>query len=297
MELKRVLVGVDFSDASTAVIRWVGRHLAADAELVLLHALDVPAPPSFLRRLLPEREAVETDLRTAAEQRMNDLTMSLDRAAVTAHVRTGSAPQLLADAARDFAADLIVVGEHGPRRGVRGLLGSTAERLLSISPVPVLVARELPAAAPASILAPLDASPVDAHVLAWSRLLHDAFGTTVTACHAVDIMELYGRVRTISAAAGLKELEARLRTDARAWVRDRLSEAGLAAEEANVEVRMGDPRYTIPAMADGAGADLIVMGGRGAGAVARAVIGSVTSAILSSTSFPVLVVVGDDTRA
>jgi nucleotide-binding universal stress UspA family protein len=297
MELKRVVVGVDFSDASLAVVRWVAQHLVPAGELVLVHALDVPQLPAFLRRVLPAPEDVESELQAAAEQRMEELGASLHGPDVTSRIRVGSPPQVLADTARDCNANLLVVGEHGRRRGVRGLLGTTAERLLNVAPVPVLIARELPNGPPTSILAPLDASAVDARVLQWARLLQETFGTHVTACHAVDLMELYSRVRTISAAARMKELESKVRTDARRWVRDRLEEAGLPADEAYAEVRMGDPRHTIPAMADAAGADLVVMGGRGAGAVSRAVVGSVTSAILGSTSFAVLVVLGDDAAA
>jgi nucleotide-binding universal stress UspA family protein len=294
MELNRVLVGVDFSDASLAVVRWVAQHLVPAGELVLVHALDIPQLPAFLRLVLPPAEDVETELRAAAQRRMAELISSLDRPGLSSQVRAGSPAHVLADAARECGADLLVVGEHGRRRGVRGLLGTTAERLLNVAPVPVLIARELPNGPPTSVLAPLDASDIDAHVLQWARLLQERFGARVTACHAVDLMELYSRVRTISAAARMKELESQVRADALGWVRLRLDEAGFPEDESNAEVRMGDPRYTIPAMADAAGADLVVMGGRGAGAVSRAVVGSVTSAILSSTSFAVLVVLGDD---
>lgn len=49
--------------------------------------------------------------------------------------------QLVADEARVWNADLIVVGTHG-RRGVsRMMLGSGAEQVIRLSPVPVLVIR------------------------------------------------------------------------------------------------------------------------------------------------------------
>lgn len=50
-------------------------------------------------------------------------------------------PEAVADAAREWNADLIVVGTHG-RRGIgRVLMGSGAEQIIRISPVPVLVIR------------------------------------------------------------------------------------------------------------------------------------------------------------
>lgn len=49
--------------------------------------------------------------------------------------------EVVAGAAREWSADLIVLGTHG-RRGVgRALLGSGAEQILRQAPVPVLVVR------------------------------------------------------------------------------------------------------------------------------------------------------------
>lgn len=50
-------------------------------------------------------------------------------------------PEVIAGAAREWNADLIVLGTHG-RRGVgRALLGSGAEQIIRQAPVPVLVVR------------------------------------------------------------------------------------------------------------------------------------------------------------
>lgn len=49
--------------------------------------------------------------------------------------------ELVADVAGDWGADLIVLGTHG-RRGIgRVLLGSGAEQIMRMSPVPVLMIR------------------------------------------------------------------------------------------------------------------------------------------------------------
>lgn len=293
MELRRILAGVDFSEHSLTAVRWTARHLAAGNELVLVHAIEVPQPPSFLRRLLPTPEEVSETLRVGAERRMRDLAGSLDGASrIWPEIREGDPPGVIADAAGSYRADLIVVGEHGTRRGMRGLLGTTAERLVRCAPVPVLVARDLPERAPASVLAPLDGSPVDEQVLAWSLLLHRRFGARIAACHVIDMMQAYGRVRTISAASRINEIEAEVRNDTRRWIEDRLAGAGFAPGEATAHVIVGDPRGAIPAVADHSAADMIVMGGRGAGAVERALLGSVTTAVLNSTSYSVLVVTG-----
>ena len=53
----------------------------------------------------------------------------------------GRLAEVVATAAREWNADLVVVGTHG-RRGVgRMLLGSGAEQIIRLAPVPVLVVR------------------------------------------------------------------------------------------------------------------------------------------------------------
>jgi len=45
----RVVVGVDFGSASLAAARWTARHLMPEAELVLVHVVEVPKVPAYLR--------------------------------------------------------------------------------------------------------------------------------------------------------------------------------------------------------------------------------------------------------
>ena len=57
---------------------------------------------------------------------------------------------MIANAAREWTADLIVLGTHG-RRGIgRVLLGSGAEQIIRLPPVPVLVIRSSDEASPQS---------------------------------------------------------------------------------------------------------------------------------------------------
>jgi len=55
----------------------------------------------------------------------------------------GQAASLIVEEARNWKADLIVLGTHG-RRGIRRMLmGSDAEEILRTSPVPVLLVRSI----------------------------------------------------------------------------------------------------------------------------------------------------------
>jgi nucleotide-binding universal stress UspA family protein len=297
VQLQRVVVGTDFSEASMAAARWVAKYLAPDVGIVLAHAVDLPKPPAFLRGLLPTPAVVTDNAVLGAEQRLADLALTLEGGRVEPVVRLGSSAEILVELARNHEADIIVVGGHGSRRGVMGLAGTTTERLVRISPVPVLIARGLTDAQPVSVLAPIDESPSSSNVLAWGRLFSRHWKARLTACYVVDVLQAYGRVRTMSAAARVPEMEEELRAESRKWIVDRLAASGFAQDEADVRVMLGDPRSAIPLLADRADADLIIMGSRGAGAVGRAVLGSVASTVLSNTAYPVLIVVGRGSRA
>jgi nucleotide-binding universal stress UspA family protein len=73
---------------------------------------------------------------------------------------------------------------------------------------------------------------------------------------------------------------------------DALALAAEADVDARAELLRGDPVDEIVAFADSFEADLIVVGSRGHGALASALLGSVSRGILSETRRPVLVVRG-----
>jgi len=72
---------------------------------------------------------------------------------------------------------------------------------------------------------------------------------------------------------------------------ERLRSIDLASPDVDVtcHVRRGDPAYEIALFADESSADLVVVATQGRGAIGRAVIGSVTSSMLSHAHCPVLV--------
>ncbi|SCK58290.1 Nucleotide-binding universal stress protein, UspA family [Variovorax sp. HW608] len=55
----------------------------------------------------------------------------------------GSVPELVTKEAASWPADLIVLGTHGRRGAKRLFLGSSAEQILRIAPVPILLVRAI----------------------------------------------------------------------------------------------------------------------------------------------------------
>jgi nucleotide-binding universal stress UspA family protein len=145
----RILVPVDGSATSNKALV-VALQIARDGggRVRLVHALDelvylsgyeyspdaINMAREQARRVLGDAMAIAQSAGIPAEQELIE----------TPRMRLGDS---VARQAREWNADLIVVGTHG-RRGVgRVLLGSGAEQIIRCAPVPVLVIRGDDAAA------------------------------------------------------------------------------------------------------------------------------------------------------
>jgi len=138
---KRILVAVDGSSTSNRgllVALQLAREMNASVRLV--HVSDELAN-------LAHSESDSHLRERAREQGMDILARSLaiaDSAEVPAETRLLEGRdrrlgEVIADAAGDWKADLVVLGTHGRHGLQRALLGSGAEQILREAPVPVLL--------------------------------------------------------------------------------------------------------------------------------------------------------------
>ncbi|HWI83679.1 universal stress protein [Ramlibacter sp.] len=139
---KRILVPVDGSPTSDKALA-AALQLAGDtgASLRLFHSVEL----TYATGLDFDGQAT-LFLRAAGEEILAKALAAAQAAGVAADSQLLDHPgerlgEAVADAARHWQADLIVVGTHG-RHGVgRVLLGSGAEQIVRLAPVPVLVIR------------------------------------------------------------------------------------------------------------------------------------------------------------
>lgn len=266
--LERVVIGMDFGEPALAAATWVATELAPEAELVLVHALGLePAPLGA-----PLREPAEPVASVAREfgaERLRRVADTLGTSA-RAEVHEGRPAPVISEVAHGCGADLIVVGPHGGRADRVGGIGSTAERLIRMSSIPVLVATPGSRGRPQRVFVAVDDVELTAAVLEWAALLMRRNGAAVTLAHVVGAP-----------------------SDARAaeeWL------TGLAREiqdvgRVAVAVLVGAPGPEITGAARRLGADLIVMGRRGKGRAMPGVLGSTVNEVLRRASCPVLLVV------
>ncbi|MWV38553.1 universal stress protein [Natrialba sp. INN-245] len=135
-----VVVATDGSDSVERAVD-VALDLADrfDADVHALSVVDageVDASPEQLR------EELRTALETHADAALATVENRANRAVTTA-VREGRPGAEICEYAREIDADLIATGTRGRHGENRLLLGSVAERIVRVSPVPVLTVRQL----------------------------------------------------------------------------------------------------------------------------------------------------------
>jgi nucleotide-binding universal stress UspA family protein len=277
-----VVIGVDFGSASLAAARWTAHHLVPEAELVLVHVVEVPKVPAYLRGLAFAADRVTNRATAMMRVALTALGDALGSVRCAIEVRSGRPAEQLHAVAEEHEADLLVLGRSGKHaRGVKQL-GSTVERVLRRSAIPVLVAGGALAAAPRRILAAVDEGELARDVLEWARRMaaraEPERSGAVTALHVTsDALSEYLGARGGDAAAVT-------------WLKARVSDCSLDAATTEIAVAPGDPRRQILVAADAFDSDLIVVGRRGADGAAGTEIGGVARAALRPTGRAVLVI-------
>lgn len=136
----RVLVGVDFGDASARALAIAG--VVAEgfgARLRALHAERFEPPPYFTPEQIGQLEAERQAAQAQAAAHVAQFAGAASGVAVEPAVADAPPVDALLD--DGAAADLIVLGTHGRRGPGRWWLGSVAERVVRAATVPVLVTR------------------------------------------------------------------------------------------------------------------------------------------------------------
>lgn len=143
----KILVPVDGSPTSDlGLAEAVKLAKLTGAQLRLMHAVDM-----LSLSLTPEAGMAATPslfelLRDGGRAILARAKAEVDKSGVAADTvlvdtLRGRVCDLVVDEAKQWAAELIVIGTHGRRGMGRLLMGSDAEQILRLSPVPVLLVR------------------------------------------------------------------------------------------------------------------------------------------------------------
>ena len=144
--LKSILVGTDFSLCAARAFE-IAVSLAAlhGARIHLLHVLVEPIQAFDVAGALPYLDVTtQKEWEEATRKHLAQAVASAEKRGVpaTSEIVWGRPSDALVEAAKRMKASLLVLGTHGRGALEKLLIGSTAERVLRLSPVPVLTVRE-----------------------------------------------------------------------------------------------------------------------------------------------------------
>jgi nucleotide-binding universal stress UspA family protein len=141
--IRTILAPVDFgtsAEHSLDVALDLAKSVGASVHVVHVYQIPVYGFPDGAFLAGPE---IATRMSEAAQKGLDAV---LERAGksgirVTGSLRQGAAHDEIVAAAKELSADLVVIGTHGRRGLSHALMGSVAEKVVRISPIPVLTVR------------------------------------------------------------------------------------------------------------------------------------------------------------
>lgn len=278
-----LVVGVDGSSASNAAVAWAARDAAMrNVPLTLVHMLSTYVP-TFPQIPLPGGVAVwqEEDARLVLEEAAK-LARESAGGSVVVGTELKSSPPIPTLVQLSEGADMVVVGSHGRGAVGRALLGSVSSGVLrgAACPVAIIPADEPDIREDAPVLVGIDGSP--ASELATAIAFDEASrrGVDLRAVHAwsdVEILDLGG----LDWPALQEESEQILAERLAGW-QERYPDVA-------VQRLVVCDRPARELVNQSKSAQLVVLGSRGRGGIARVLLGSVSNAVVHSVHTPIIV--------
>jgi nucleotide-binding universal stress UspA family protein len=290
--LERILVPLDGSELAEQVLPTVVTLARAfRSEVLVLGAAELGAREQRAYQLYADDRARDLKARTG-----------LTSASVKAQVVPGKAADTILAQAEEERCDLIVMASHGQSGINRWPLGSTSDKVLRSTRVPLLIIRtgEHAAAAPVAsaaaddvfkrILVPIDGSERSEAILPFVENLVKALPCEVI---AAEIVEEGMHVRTVGGLDYVPLVEKDLQTAmvaARQYLESITPRLGRGTEAAKCEVATGDPARELIRIAVAADCTMIAMTSHGRSAIETWSLGSVASKVIEGAQQSILLV-------
>lgn len=286
--------GSNLAERAAPVAVEVARRAGAALRLVHVH-VPLPAEPIYMEGLPVMDEHMRSVRRTHEQAYMEKALARLPRGVnASMAILDGPVASALADDARASGADLIVMTTHGRGGLERSWLGSVADELIRISPVPLLLVPS--GAGPVSgvfrhILVPLDGSALAEaileHVVRLGRLEPGAEVTLLDVVQPVtsDVWLSYAALAPSETVSVTQRQEQRAREYLEAIAR-RLEDIGLRVRSRVVVA--ANVAAAVLEMAHGEEVDLVALATHGRSGLARLAVGSVADKVIRGSRTPVL---------
>jgi len=277
-----IVVAMDFSTTAHHALRWAAaKARQCNKRIVLVHVIEA------------DRNRVPLTIQEDMVRALREIEKSYkDEVAIGSMVRAGTPWQEVIAAAESLGASWIVAGVRGQTDFTRLVIGSTVDRIVRASHVPVIAVHpedEAPPQTIATVIVGVDFSEesslaISAAVRVLRQCAEGGRLVLVHACHTPIAYEPYAMNVAVADLVAESEAEARRQLE-------RLA-APLCSESFKVEVqaREGYPASVVCQVAEENGAELIFVGTHGRTGAGRLFLGSVAERVLHHAKCPVVTI-------
>jgi nucleotide-binding universal stress UspA family protein len=285
---KSVIVATDLSFRAAAALKRAARlPLASHARILILHVQPGDLPPRL-------RRAAETFIKDRLKRAVRLFQAEAQAAGnpavrVAGSLATGPAFLEILRHARRSKAELVVLGRHGRTRLRDLMMGTTAQRVVRKSEVPVLVVNTEPTGPYRRALVAVDLEPASrAACELAARVIHPR-PTSVSVIHAY-MVPFEGWI-ALSLRGPRERLQQRRRSrdEASQSLRRFLASIADLGLPFKGRIQYGDPRAVVLAEASRRRTDLVVLGTHPRGGLARALLGTVAETVATEARCDVLI--------
>lgn len=301
-----VLAPIDGSARALRAVPWAARLAGPDGLVILMRA--IPPQPSYaeamltlagrgdegVERIQNEWAAVANDDLDEAAALIADTGVPVDR-----QILEGDPEEAIVAAAIENAVDLVAMSSHGRGAIGRAIFGSVADRVVRMSPVPVLVLRtpedEAPEDPPVRrVIVPLDGSELADRALPVAVDVACGLDVPVHVVRAIDPAAnlpvsrgAFGMAPSITSDA-MEQIWAEAEAEASSTVTQGIETLQAEGIEVSGAVLHGSPFFAISeiALPD----DLLILTSHGRGGVRRWLLGSVAEKLVREAPAPVVLV-------
>ncbi len=188
-KIKRILVGIDVFEKSNSVLKrafmLAKEH---EASLFIVHAVKVPwlsLPGIFASDPLDiDSEGIQKKLEKKIKA------SNVGKVPYSVFIKEGNADDIILYEAKLMKADMIIIGAHSKSKGIKNLLGTTAQKITNKSYLPLLVVKNSVKEKYQNILAPTDFQNESSESVKYVQQLCP--DTKISAVHSSETIYLGG---------------------------------------------------------------------------------------------------------
>ncbi len=294
--MRTVVVPLDGTVVAEGILPDARRLAGSHGTLILIHDASI-VPYYGLTYIEDQRQAVRV-----SRDYLHEVAEKLRGEGVEAQTQTTlvyDAALAVDEVVMKFHADMVAVGTHARGSWGRLFRGSVALRVLTNSPVPVLLRHtekddrvSLQPPEP-RILVPLDGSILAEKALPLAQQLAREWNSAIWLALVVLDTAVPPRGAELNSTWIADEVIEPQKREAEAYLRE---VAAKLQGQAHMQVLLGSPVDELVAAAEAWGISDVVLASHGRTGLSRAILGSVADALIQHLNLPIIVIPAQDSR-